>query len=143
MHLVTEHNNFNLTDGMIIKHDRLLVPVQLIIRILKDENVKPFQLYLWLKVSSDGVTRLSEELNEFLKKKLNYSTNRSIYNQLRNLECLNWIGINKKTGWVHIRSIDHLSTTYEITSSYSSLFFPKEHQKSDAFLYASANWFFF
>lgn len=128
-------NNLNINS--FIKYDRIVVPVQLIIKILKEKKQKEFQAYLLLKIATDGVFKLSPELLEFIQLKMGYSTIKSVRNQLKRLEGLNWIGLNKKTGWYHQRSMDKLTFKYGITSCFSCVFFPFEYDNIEAFLYGS------
>ncbi len=107
-----------------------LIPIELCEFCLVNKISKPFQLYMLLKLRCSGKKRISKsEINE-MATELGYRSERSIRNNLKELQKYNFVGHNPKSGYFFIRSFDKIRVMHGLMNGRMGVFFYKEDLKS-------------
>jgi hypothetical protein len=86
----------------------ITIPVEVSQHVYEDRLVKPFAIYLFLKMYSSGKVHEASEVFELLRQELGMKDNRTFKKHLGKVLELDWVGYNKKSGYYHVRTIDHI-----------------------------------
>jgi hypothetical protein len=92
------------------RHQVFLLPVQISEYVLDHDLVRPFQIFLYLKMFAGDKIADTDPVFEKLRNDLRMTDpkNRTFKNHFKKLLELNWIGFNKKSGIYHMRSFDYI-----------------------------------
>jgi hypothetical protein len=92
------------------KNKSLLVPVEISIFIYDNKLIKPFAIFLYLKLFAADKVHAYDEVFTRVRKDLKMSDgqNRTFRKHFKKLLDLNWVGYNPKANIYHIRSFDFI-----------------------------------
>lgn len=108
------------------RHTKLRVPVELSLHVYHIGLIKPFSLYLYLKLFSDGKLHESSPVFQQMRKDLRMTDNRTFKKHIAKLIELTWLGYNPVLGIYFIRSFDHLRFINTFKKRRASTFFLKD-----------------
>ncbi|QEC44397.1 hypothetical protein [Pseudobacter ginsenosidimutans] len=97
---------------IVLQRATLCVPVQLIKYAHANKLQKALGLYLLLKASCDGHAEFNHDWKAFLMNTLDIKTTRSFNKYMSMLINENWVGLDKKSNTVYIRSFKWLRMKY-------------------------------
>ena len=84
----------------------LKIPVEMCFYALKNRIVRPFQLYIYLKIVCNGKMKISKKDKKDIAYALGLKSDRSISNNLKILSDLGWISYSKKSGYYFIKGFE-------------------------------------
>lgn len=108
------------------RHNKLQIPVEVSRYVYANNLVKPFAVYLYLKMYSDGKLHEHSPIMQQMRKDLRLKDDRTFKLHFRKLRRENWIGYNAITGMYFIRSIDYLRYVNCFKSRQATTFFPAD-----------------
>lgn len=117
-------------------HNTLSVPVQISEFVFDNDLVKPFSIFLYLKLMAGDKVHDDDEVISQLKMDLKMSDpkNRTYRKHFQPLLDLNWIGYNQKSGIYHIRSFDYIRATNQFKQRRATMLCLKDIKQMQSYL---------
>ncbi len=120
-----------------MKHASLQIPLELSKYVIANELERPFAIYLFMKMYSDGKIKKDSPVMVELQNVLRVKNRRTTTKHFAKLIELNWIGYNDKSKIYFVRSFHHLRFIHDFKSRKSTTFFAKDLKQIQAFLAGS------
>lgn len=110
------------------------VPTQFATYVFHNNLVKPFQVYMYLKCSNDGIVNRNSAAFRKMPEILGFGSHNTVNRHLRHAIRLNWIGFNAISQNYFVRGMDNLRARYGFCKRQSALFHLKDIQEMRAYL---------
>ncbi len=112
----------------------IFVPVEICQWAIKNKFIRPFQVYVELKMMCNGCMRLENTELRFIAKSLGLKSIRAIRNNIKILLDSNWIGYDIKTGVYYIRGFEKVRKMYGFKRRTGAEYNTKEIKNFKAFI---------
>lgn len=118
------------------KNDILHIPIELIFKVVQNNMIRQFQLFIYLKCNSCGHIQNSRNLKSDLASAIGVTRN-TITTYLKELRQIHWIGYNAKTNIYLIRSFKTILAIENIKFKRRFIFNYRNINQFEAFIGAS------
>ena len=115
----------------------LLIPIELCSYTITNSFYSPFQLYIHLKSSCSGKTKLMPNDLKTIAESLGFKSEKTVKNNLNILLQNNWVGFNPKSGMYFIRSFNQVMFQNGFTRRAAAEFDTREIKNLNEFLTAA------
>lgn len=113
---------------------KLQIPLEIIRFVYREKLVKPFAVYVYLKIHSDGKFNNSSALFVQLQLDLRIRDHRTMEKYLMTLKSMNWIGYDSNTGYYYVRGFDFIRRINNFESRTAVTFYAKFFNAFRSFL---------
>lgn len=112
------YNNISMILDLIGSKNKqeIKIPVELCFHVLRNKQIPSFKVYILLKMTCSGMTRLTRSHVACFASFCGYGHVRSFNRHIEKLMDLNWVGYNRDSGVYHIRGFAYLQTKYNYKS---------------------------
>jgi hypothetical protein len=119
-----------------LQHNKIQVPIELISYVSKNDLHKPFQIYLYLSLHSNGI--FNKDCLDFMQmSKIIGRKKRTLKLHMDKLLALNWVGYDAISGIYWIRSLKRIRIAHEFKKRQAATFYHEYIKDTRAFLAAA------
>ncbi|RPD50639.1 hypothetical protein [Paracnuella aquatica] len=105
-----------------LRHPQLVVPVELCRFAQSNGLIKSFDLFLHMKMYSDGKMHITSPALKQIRADLRLKDDRTFDKHIEKLRALNWVGYNPASGYYFIRGFHYIRLIHKINNRQGVIF---------------------